>query len=183
MRHATLLYSYPTSPHATVITWTEHGECNLPSSAPARKTERTPTPSHFIRRQKASKQDKPKQRYTGESHLHHTYTCPLTNPNHRGRQNRIIDMQYLKRSEAKPNPTCLSASPSAHPAHMTISIPRKGNPEGSISCLNRKKATKERLVEENATKRQDRRTPHCLLYSPSSCCCDSAVQLVSSSSK
>jgi hypothetical protein len=92
MRHATLLYSYPTSPHATVITWTEHGECNLPSSAPARKTERTPTPSHFIRRQKASKQDKPKQRYTGESHLHHTYTCPLTNPNHRGRQNRIINL-------------------------------------------------------------------------------------------
>jgi hypothetical protein len=106
MRHATLLYRYPTSPHATVITWTEHGECNLPSSAPARKTERTPTPSHFIRRQKASKQARQAEakihrRITPPSYLHmpsKKSQSPWSSESHH--QHAIFE---AKRSEAQPN--------------------------------------------------------------------------------
>jgi hypothetical protein len=102
-------------------------------------------------RDSKTSQTKDKHTTTSQSHPHHTYTYPSKQRLRRRRQNRIINMQ-LKRSEAQ------SASSTPNPAHMTVSIPRKGNPEGWIPCRNRK-SNQGRLVEENATKRQDPTVP------------------------
>jgi hypothetical protein len=48
---------------------------------------------------------------------------------------------------------------------MTISIPRKGNPEGSDPMSKPEKSNEERLVEENATKHktEEPRTAYSLI--------------------